>query len=174
MNALRLIAAGVLLVGVGLLHAQEARDLAQRMAATYESQEFYFAPLASGKTVGFYKVLLPVKTGLEYLVLLASDEATCNAAVQIEDDLGRMVIEDKRPGPLAGVRFSPATDGTAIVLLTLRRASGQVGWFAMVGRRPIPRTPTPPEEEPAEAAPAAPESWPLSKNPASAPRSAGI
>jgi len=144
------VAAGLVLAGLGFASAQEARKLAARMAATYASEEFYFAEAAEGETTGLFKLLLPVKAGLEYLVLLASDEAACNASVRAEDDAGRLLVEDKRPGPLAGVRFSPVHDGTAAIFLSLKKSSGTVRWCAMTGRRPLP-TPSPMRQEPAAA-----------------------
>ena len=133
-------ALAALLLAAQLLSAsaQEARALAERMAANYRSEGFFFSMAAQGERPGTFRLLLPVSAGLEYLVLVAADAVGCNAGVKVEDESGRLLIEDNRPGPLAGVRLTANYDGTAVVTLVVTKAAERLSWQAMTGRRPRP------------------------------------
>lgn len=143
----------VLMLASEAAPAGDAGQLVMRMAARYSAEEFFFAPAAEGRGPANTRILLPVHAGLTYLVLAASAQPGSNAMLRVEDDAGRFVAEDRRPGPLAGIRFNPEWNGTAIILLEIRGIPPDGEWCVWTGRRPAADKEPAASSEPADPSP---------------------
>jgi len=143
-----LLAAAVLAVatlGTSTLRADpaEAEDDAYRMAKRYVDKGFALAPTdnsgvcGGGQAVSFY---IPVNKGLDYVFLVGSDRAAQDVDLYVYDDVGQLILDDRRPGRLAGVQFRSSYNGTAVVYMVMSRATGLASWYVLVGRRGVPKT----------------------------------
>ena len=127
-----------------LLYADpaEAEDTAYRMAKKYVDKGFAMAPTdhsgvaGSGSAIEF---LIPVNKGLDYTFLVGTDKAAINVNLYVYDDVGGLILDDRRRGRLAGVQFRSPYNGTAKVYMVMENAVGLAGWYVLVGRRGTPR-----------------------------------
>jgi len=121
----------------------EAEDTAYRMAKKYVDKGFNMAPtdnqgvMGAGGSVRF---LVPVNKGLDYVFLVGTDLAAKDVDIYVYDDVGGLILDDRRPGRLAGVQFRSSYNGTAVVYLHMANASGLASWYVLVGRRGVPKT----------------------------------
>jgi len=151
----------------GLLPASadpvEAEDVAYRMAKTYTDKSFAMAPtdnsglLGAGGVVQF---LVPVNKGLDYVFLAGTDAMAKDVDIYVYDEVGGLILDDRRRLQTAGVQFRSPYNGTAIVYLHMARAEGLASWCVLVGRRGVvkaapgvPQTQSPAIDPTAAAAP---------------------
>ena len=116
----------------------EAEDTAYRMAKKYVDKGFAMAPTdhsgvaGSGSAIEF---LIPVNKGLDYIFLVGTDKAAVEVDLYVYDDVGGLILDDRRRGRLSGVQFRSPYNGTAKVYMVMGSARGLAGWYVLVGRR---------------------------------------
>ena len=116
----------------------EAEDTAYRMAKKFVDKGFAMAPTdhsgvaGSGSAIEF---LIPVNKGLDYVFLVGTDKAAREVDLYVYDDVGGLILDDRRRGRLAGVQFRSPYNGTAKVYMVMQSAAGLSGWYVLVGRR---------------------------------------
>ena len=121
---------------------REAEDVAYRMATSYMAKGFSMAPtdnsdiLGSGQAVRF---LIPVTKGLDYVFLAGADRAALDIDIYVYDEVGNLILDDRRPTKYAGVQFRSSYNGTAKVYLHMARADGLGAYCVLVGRRGGPQ-----------------------------------
>jgi len=131
----------------------EAEDTAYRMAKKYIEKGFAMAPTdhsgvcGAGNAIEF---LIPVNKGLDYTFLVGTDKAALDVDIYVYDDVGGLILDDRRPGRLSGVQFRSPYNGTAKVYMHMANAVGLASWYVLVGRRgtarpdsPVPALSTP-------------------------------
>ncbi len=137
-----LIAGALLLASTTALKAdpREAEDVAYRMAGNYVAKGFSMAPtdhsgvLGGGQAIRF---LIPVTKGLDYVFLAGADQSALDVDVYVYDEVGNLILDDRRSTRLAGVQFRAAYNGTAMVYLHMGRADGLASYYVLVGRRGV-------------------------------------
>jgi hypothetical protein len=116
----------------------KAEDETYKMAAHYTQMGYAMAPTnhvglgGAGTTVRF---LIPVSKGLDYVFLAAGDVAARDIDIYVYDEVGTLILDDRRKDPRAGVKFRSAYNGTTEVYLHIARANGLAAYAVMVGRR---------------------------------------
>lgn len=138
------VAAG-LLTGVVPVSADpvEAEDVAYRMAKTYTDKSFAMSPtdnsglLGAGGVVQFF---VPVNKGLDYVFLAGTDAMAKDVDIYVYDEVGGLILDDRRRVKNAGVQFRSSYNGTAIVYLHMANAEGLASWCVLVGRRGVIKT----------------------------------
>lgn len=116
----------------------EAEDTAYRMAKRYIDKGFAMAPTdhsgvsGAGNAIEF---LIPVNKGLDYTFLVGTDKAAIDVDIYVYDDVGSLILDDRRPGRLSGVQFRSSYNGTAKVYMHMVSATGLASWYVLVGRR---------------------------------------
>jgi hypothetical protein len=171
MNPLRTIirstaiaAACACTIGTAFADPSEAEEDAYSMSVYYTQRGYAMAPTntngvgASGTMIRF---IVPVSKGLDYVFLAGIDQAVRDIDIYVYDEVGGLILDDRRPARRAGVKFRSAYNGTVQVYLHLRSANGLGAYSVLVGRRGAVReayTPTNPDGSLVEspAAPAAP------------------
>jgi len=116
----------------------EAEDVAYRMAKTYIDRSFVIAPTDNFGLVGEGGVIqffVPVNRGLDYVFLAGTDGMARDVDIYVYDEVGNLVLDDRRGQKNAGVQFRSSYNGTAIVYLHMARAQGIASWCVLVGRR---------------------------------------
>ena len=84
---------------------REAEDVAYRMATTYVAKGFSMAPtdnsgvLGGGQAIRF---LIPVTKGLDYVFLAGADQSANDVDVYVYDEVGNLILDDRRSTRLAG------------------------------------------------------------------------
>ena len=144
MRILSSLIAGVAFLSLGCptLRAdpREAEDIAYRMATSYVAKGFSMAPtdnsgvLGAGQAIRF---LIPVTKGLDYVFLAGGDAAALDIDVYVYDEVGNLILDDRRPSRYAGVQFRASYNGTAIVYLNMAKADGLGSYYVLVGRRGV-------------------------------------
>ena len=135
--------AALLLVASAVTHSlqadpAEAEDTAYRIAKKSVDKGFAMAPTdhsgvaGSGNAIEF---LIPVNKGLDYAFLVGTDKCARAVELYVYDDVGGLILDDRRHARLAGVQFRSPYNGTAKVYLVMSRAEGLAGWYVLVGRR---------------------------------------
>ncbi len=115
-----------------------AEDDAYKMATTYTARGFAMSPTnhngvgGSGYTVRF---LIPVSKGLDYVFLCGVDNYVQETGIYVYDEVGGLILDDRRGGRRAGVKFRSSYNGTVQVYLNLGRARGLGSYSVLVGRR---------------------------------------
>ncbi len=115
-----------------------AEDVAYQMATKYVAKGFAMAPTDNSGLLGMggaVKFLIPVNKGLDYVFLVGSDKAAKDVDIYVYDDVGSLILDDRRVGKLAGVQFRSSYNGTAVVYLHMANAEGLAAWYVLVGRR---------------------------------------
>lgn len=165
-----------LLTGAALLSAlctplkadpREAEDVAYRMATSYVAKGFSMAPtdnsgmLGGGQAIRF---LIPVTKGLDYVFLAGGDQAALDIDVYVYDEVGNLILDDRRASRWAGVQFRASYNGTAVVYLNMAKADGLGAYYVLVGRRGVAKDDQGPDngepqptEEPAPPGKGAPQ-----------------
>ncbi len=116
----------------------QAEDVAYRMATSYIAKSFQMAPtdhsgvLGSGQAIRF---IIPVTKGLDYVFLAGADDFAKDVDIYVYDEVGGLILDDRRSSKLAGVQFRSAYNGTAVVYLHMARADGLASYCVLVGRR---------------------------------------
>jgi hypothetical protein len=88
--------------------------------------------LGGGQALRF---LIPVTKGLDYVFLCGADQSALDVDVYVYDEVGNLILDDRRNTKLAGVQFRAAYNGTALVYLHMARADGLASYYVLVGRR---------------------------------------
>lgn len=115
-----------------------AEEDAYGMSVYYTQRGFAMAPTntngvgASGTMVRF---IVPVSKGLDYVFLAGIDVAVRDIDIYVYDEVGSLILDDRRPTRRAGVKFRSAYNGTVQVYLHLRSANGLGAYSVLVGRR---------------------------------------
>jgi len=137
-TALLLLASAVLAVRPAAADPAEAEDVAYRMAKTYIDRSFVIAPTDNFGLVGqggVIQFLVPVNRGLDYVFLAGTDGMARDVDIYVYDEVGNLILDDRRRQKNAGVQFRSSYNGTAIVYLHMARAEGIASWCVLVGRR---------------------------------------
>jgi len=116
----------------------EAEDTSYRMAKKYVDKGFALAPTDHSGVTGAgsaIEFLIPVNKGLDYVFLVGTDRAARDVDIYVYDDVGGLILDDRRPGRLAGVQFRSSYNGTAKVYMHMSDAIGLASWYVLVGRR---------------------------------------
>lgn len=137
-TALLLLASAVLAVRPAAADPAEAEDVAYRMAKTYIDRSFVIAPTDNFGLVGqggVIQFLVPVNRGLDYVFLAGTDGMARDVDIYVYDEVGNLILDDRRRQKNAGVQFRSSYNGTAIVYLHMAGAEGIASWCVLVGRR---------------------------------------
>ncbi len=124
--------------GAVLADPAAAEEDAYSMAVHYTQRGFAMAPTntngvgASGAMIRF---IVPVSKGLDYVFLAGIDEAVRDIDIYVYDEVGSLILDDRRPERRAGVKFRSSYNGTVQVYLHLRSAIGLGAYSVLVGRR---------------------------------------
>lgn len=116
----------------------EAEDVAYRMAKTYIDRSFVIAPTDNFGLVGeggVIQFLVPVNRGLDYVFLAGTDGMARDVDIYVYDEVGNLILDDRRRQKNAGVQFRSSYNGTASVYLHMAGAQGIASWCVLVGRR---------------------------------------
>lgn len=116
----------------------EAEDVAYRMAKTYIDRSFVIAPTDNFGLVGeggVIQFLVPVNRGLDYVFLAGTDGMARDVDIYVYDEVGNLILDDRRRQKNAGVQFRSSYNGTANVYLHMAGAEGIASWCVLVGRR---------------------------------------
>ena len=116
----------------------EAEDTAYRMAKKYTDKGFAMAPTDHSGVCGggtAIEFLVPVNKGLDYVFLVGTDLAARDVDIYVYDDVGGLILDDRRPGRLAGVQFRSSYNGTTKVYMHMASSIGLASWYVLVGRR---------------------------------------
>jgi hypothetical protein len=134
----------------------KAEDDTYSMAVFYTSRGFAMSPTnhsglgGSGYTVRF---LIPVSKGLDYVFLVGRDQFAKDIDIYVYDEVGSLILDDRRPDSRAGVKFRSSYNGTAQVYLHIARADGLAAYAVLVGRRGSEKGSAPSLESTAAAPP---------------------
>jgi hypothetical protein len=136
----QLLTGALLLASTNVLKAdpREAEDVAYRMATSYVAKGFSMAPTDNSGVLGggqALRFLIPVTKGLDYVFLCGADQSALDVDVYVYDEVGNLILDDRRGTKLAGVQFRAAYNGTAMVYLHMARANGLASYYVLVGRR---------------------------------------
>lgn len=118
----------------------KAEDDSYSMAVYYTARGFAMSPTnhvglgGSGYTVRF---LIPVSKGLDYVFLVGRDHFAKDIDLYVYDEVGSLILDDRRADSRAGVKFRSSYNGTAQVYLHIARADGLAAYAVLVGRRGV-------------------------------------
>jgi len=121
----------------------KAEDEAYKMAVRYTQLGFAMSPTnhsglgGAGYTVRF---LIPVSKGLDYVFLVGGDLAARDIDIYVYDEVGSLILDDRRGDPRAGVKFRSSYNGTTQVYLHMARANGLAAYSVLVGRRGVDKS----------------------------------
>ena len=153
-------------ISTALADPSSAEEDAYGMSVHYTQRGFAMAPTntngvgASGTMIRF---IVPVSKGLDYVFLAGIDLAVQDIDIYVYDEVGGLILDDRRPARRAGVKFRSAYNGTVQVYLHLRSAQGLGAYSVLVGRRGAVResyTPTNPDGSLVEGGSVPPETIP--------------
>lgn len=158
-------------VGTALADPSSAEEDAYSMSVYYTQRGFAMAPTNTngvGDSGTMIRFIVPVSKGLDYVFLAGIDLAVKDIDIYVYDEVGSLILDDRRPARRAGVKFRSAYNGTVQVYLHLRSAEGLGAYSVLVGRRGAVResyVPTSPDDSLVEspATPATPAPVPSSE-----------
>lgn len=142
-----------LFVGVTQTQADPAKaeDEAYKMAVRYTQQGFLMSPTnhfglgGSGYTMKFN--FYSVSKGVDYVFLAGGDLAAKDIDMYVYDEVGSLILDDRRTDSKAGVKFRSSYSGYVVVYVHIARASGLASFSLLVGRRGVEKdSPTGPSE----------------------------
>lgn len=108
------------------------------MSVYYTQRGFKMAPTNTngvGQSGTMIRFIVPVSKGLDYVFLAGIDLAVRDVDIYVYDEVGSLILDDRRPVRRAGVKFRSAYNGTVQVYLHLRAAAGLGAYSVIVGRR---------------------------------------
>jgi hypothetical protein len=130
----------------------KAEDDCYNMAVYYTQRGFAMSPTntsglgGAGFTV---RLLIPVSKGVDYVILVGRDAAARDLDLYVYDEVGTLILDDRRTVSRAGVKFRSSYSGTVQAYVHMARATGLAAYAVLVGRRgeekgapPIPQGPT--------------------------------
>lgn len=136
------LGAGCLVAPASFADPAKAEDDAYSMAVHYTARGFYMSPTntsgiaGSGYTV---KILIPVSKGLDYVILIGRDAFARDIDLYVYDEVGSLILDDRRATSRAGVKFRSSYNGTVQAIVHIARAQGVAAYAVLVGRRGIER-----------------------------------
>lgn len=116
----------------------KAEDDTYSMAVYYTQRGFAMSPTdhsglgGSGFAIRF---LIPVSKGLDYVFLAGRDQFAKDLDIYVYDEVGSLILDDRRADSRAGVKFRSSYNGTVQVYLHIARANGLAAYAVLVGRR---------------------------------------
>jgi len=125
-------------IGTALADPSSAEEDAYSMSVYYTQRGYAMAPTntngvgAAGTMIRF---IVPVSKGLDYVFLAGIDLAVQDIDIYVYDEVGSLILDDRRPSRRAGVKFRSAYNGTVQVYLHIRSAAGLGAYSVLVGRR---------------------------------------
>jgi len=132
------LAALILPAGRAFADPASAEDDAYQMAVKYTQRGYAMAPTnTSGVGAGgtLIRFIVPVSRGLDYVFLAGIDDFVRDIDIYVYDEVGNLILDDRRPTRRAGVQFRSAYNGTVQVYLHLRQTNGMGAYSVLVGRR---------------------------------------
>lgn len=127
-----------LLVPVAKADPTKAEDDAYRLAVKFVARGFAMSPTnnsgvgGTGYTVRF---LVPVSKGVDYIFLCGMDQMVERSGIYVYDEVGNLILDDRRGGKNSGVQFRSSYNGTVQVYVNISRANGMGAYSVLVGRR---------------------------------------
>ena len=115
-----------------------AEDNAYRLAVKFVQRGFAMAPTnnsgvgGTGFTVRF---LVPVSKGVDYIFLCGMDAMVQRSGIYVYDEVGNLILDDRRGGKNSGVQVRSSYNGTVQVYVHIDRADGLGAYSVLVGRR---------------------------------------
>jgi hypothetical protein len=116
----------------------KAEDDCYNMAVHYTQRGFAMSPTnssglgGSGHTV---RLLIPVSKGIDYVILVGRDAAARDLDLYVYDEVGSLILDDRRATSRAGVKFRSSYSGTVQAYVHIARARGLAAYAVLVGRR---------------------------------------
>lgn len=123
----------------------QAEDDAYKMAFRYIQKSFAMSPTNSSGLGGAgytVRLLIPVSKGLDYVILVGGDRAARDIDLYVYDEVGSLILDDRRDDRHAGVQFRSSYSGTVDAYVHLARANGLAAYAVLVGRRGVEREST--------------------------------
>ena len=147
----------------GSLQADQraAEDIAYRMAIKYTQRGFAMAPSGYTGTLleasgGVQRFIVPVSKGVDYVFLVGGDAYVKDLDLFVYDEVGNLIMDDRRAFNMAGVRFRASYNGYAKVYVRIEpetivgaktdannnledftSSPGPAAWYALIGRRGV-------------------------------------
>jgi hypothetical protein len=118
----------------------KAEDDAYSMAVHYTARGFYMSPTNTSGIAGTgytVKVMIPVSRGLDYVILIGRDAFAKDIDLYVYDEVGSLILDDRRPTSRAGVKFRSSYNGTVQAIVHIARAQGLASYAVLVGRRGV-------------------------------------
>lgn len=141
-NSFALIAAGLMAfllpAGKAFADPASAEDDAYGMSVKYTQKGYAMAPTNTSGVGGsgtLIRFIVPVSRGLDYVFLAGIDDFVKDIDIYVYDEVGNLILDDRRPTRRAGVQFRSAYNGTVQVYLHLRQTNGMGAYSVLVGRR---------------------------------------
>ena len=128
---------------LSLADPAKAEDDAYHMAVHYTSVGFYMSPTNTSGIAGTgftVKVMIPVSKGLDYVILIGRDAFARDIDLYVYDEVGQLILDDRRATSRAGVKFRSSYNGTVQAIVHIARAQGLASYAVLVGRRGIERS----------------------------------
>jgi hypothetical protein len=120
----------------------QAEDDAYKMAIRYIQKSFAMSPTNSSGLGGAgytVRLLIPVSKGLDYVILVGGDRASKDIDLYVYDEVGSLILDDRRDDRHAGVQFRSSYSGTVDAYVHIARANGLAAYAVLVGRRGVER-----------------------------------
>ena len=138
------VAAGLIALATpGYADPAQAEDDAYSMAVHYTARGFAMSPTDSSGlgSAGFtVRLLIPVSKGLDYVILVGADRAAKDLDLYVYDEVGSLILDDRRTERRAGVKFRSSYSGTVEAYVHIARADGLAAYAVLVGRRGVERS----------------------------------
>src|SRR4051812_32333325 len=93
----------------------KAEDDCYNMAVHYTARGFAMSPTNSSGLggAGFtVRLLIPVSKGVDYVILVGRDAAARDLDLYVYDEVGSLILDDRRSTSRAGVKFRSSYSGT--------------------------------------------------------------
>ncbi len=117
----------------------KAEDIAYRMATSYVAKSFNLSPTMQSSILSggqFVRYTIPVARGVDYVILVGTDDAVVNTGIYVYDEVGGLILDDIRGKSRAGVQFRSSYTGSVYAYVYAARVRGAFGALAvLVGRR---------------------------------------
>ena len=151
------VAAGLIALATpGYADPAQAEDDAYSMAVHYTARGFAMSPTdSSGLGIAGFTVrlLIPVSKGLDYVILVGADRAAKDLDLYVYDEVGSLILDDRRTERRAGVKFRSSYSGTVEAYVHIARAEGLAAYAVLVGRRGVERNAEPSQSGAAQLPP---------------------
>ncbi len=141
----------------------KAEDDCYNMAVYYTARGFAMSPTNSSGLGGAgytMRLLIPVSKGVDYVILIGRDAAARDLDLYVYDEVGTLILDDRRATSRAGVKFRSSYSGTVQAYVHIARASGLAAYAVLVGRRGEEKGTTPMPQGPTDFGPSANEPAP--------------